>query len=119
MPELVALAGGRYPFAGPGDASAVTTWPVLPEAAPEVAVVMPCGFSLAQTRREIPALGAIPEWRALPALRAGRASIVDGNAYFNRPGPRIVESAEILAGLVQPEACAALVPPGAVEAIVG
>jgi iron complex transport system substrate-binding protein len=64
---------------------------------------MPCGFTIAQTERELDALTQRDEWRALSAVRAGRVSVVDGSAYFNRPGPRLVESAEILTGLVHPE----------------
>jgi len=103
MPELVELAGGSYPFAAAGAPSATSTWGALVEAHPEVVVLMPCGFTIAQTRRELARLVERPEWQVLPAVRAGRASIADGSAYFNRPGPRIVESVEILAALVHPE----------------
>ena len=117
IPELVALAGGAYPFVAAGAASPACAWDALTAAAPEVAVVMPCGFDLAQTRRELATLAARPEWHTLPAVRAGRAYAVDGNAYFNRPGPRLVESAEILAGLVHPDLGRDLVPAGAAEPI--
>ncbi len=76
---------------------------------------MPCGFPIAQTRRELDRLRARPEWNALRAVRAGRASVVDGNAFFNRPGPRLVESAEILATILHPEACADLIVAGGAE----
>ena len=78
---------------------------------------MPCGFKLEQTRRELPQLTARPEWQALPAVRNGRVYSVDGNAYLNRPGPRIVDSAELLAGLIQPGHCASLIPPGSWELV--
>ncbi|HEY2389238.1 MAG TPA: cobalamin-binding protein [Candidatus Binatia bacterium] len=104
IPEMIEIAGGAYPFAAAGAHSTTTSWPALVAAAPEVVVLMPCGFTIAQTRRELPTLLARPEWRALPAVRAGRASVVDGNAYFNRPGPRLVDSTELLARLVQPAA---------------
>jgi iron complex transport system substrate-binding protein len=78
---------------------------------------MPCGFPIAQTRRELEGLRGRPEWRALQAVGAGRASMVDGNAYFNRPGPRLVESAEILASLLHPSACGARLIAGAAERI--
>ena len=103
IPELVAVAGGRYPFAVAGRASARAEWSELVRQQPDAVVLMPCGFPLAQTRRELDRLRARPEWRALAAVRAGGASMVDGNAYFNRPGPRLVESAEILAALLHPE----------------
>jgi iron complex transport system substrate-binding protein len=118
MPELVELAGGSYPFASAGAASGVTSWQELVAAGPDLLVVMPCGFGLAQTRRELPRLTARPEWRDLRAVRAGRVFVADGNAYFNRPGPRLVESAAILAALIDP-ARGVVVPPGAVESIPG
>jgi iron complex transport system substrate-binding protein len=105
IPELVATAGGAYPFAVAGAPSAATSWQALRAAAPEVLVLVPCGFTIPQTERELVALTEREEWRALPAVRDGRVSMVDGSAYFNRPGPRLVESAEILAGLVHPEIC--------------
>jgi iron complex transport system substrate-binding protein len=104
-PELVAVAGGRYPFAAPGAQSVVRAWADLVAADPDVVVLMPCGFPIAQTRRELDRVMALPELPSLRAVRAGRAYVVDGNAYFNRPGPRLVESAEILAALLHPEAC--------------
>ncbi len=114
IPELVAIAGGVYPFAVAGALSATTSWQALRAAEPEVLVLMPCGFTIAQTQRELAALTEREEWRALPAVRAGRVSVVDGSAYFNRPGPRLVESAEILAALVHPEIFGAPFPPEAV-----
>jgi iron complex transport system substrate-binding protein len=117
IPDLVAIAGGSYPFAEPGEPSRPITFEALGEAAPEVIVVMPCGFTIGRTRRELAALRARAEWRALAAVRAGRASVADGNAYLNRPGPRVVESAEILAGLIHPETCGDRIPRDAAERI--
>ena len=117
VPELVDLAGGAYPFATPGEMSRVTGWDTLAAAAPHVAVLMPCGFKIEQTRRELATFTAHPQWQALPAVRAGRAAVVDGNAYFNRPGPRLVESAAILARVIHPDAHVAGVPSGAFEAV--
>ena len=113
VPELVAIAGGAYPFAEPGAASAATSWQAIADARPEVVALMPCGFGIAQTERELPDLVARPEWRALAAVETGRAWVVDGNAYLNRPGPRLVESAEILAALIHPEAHLGRLPRGA------
>ncbi len=115
VPELIELAGGSGELAAAGEHSRTITWEELVAYGPEVIVLMPCGFRLEQTRREIPSLTARPEWRALPAVRNRRVYSVDGNAYFNRPGPRIADSAEILAGLVQPGHFATLVPPGSYE----
>ncbi len=61
---------------------------------------MPCGFDINRSRREMPALTSRPEWPQLSAVKNGRVFITDGNQYFNRPGPRVVESAEILAELL-------------------
>lgn len=116
-PELVALGGGSYDLVAAGALSAAITWEDLCAAEPDVVIVMPCGFPLAQTRRELPALTARPEWQQLPAVRNGRAYAVDGNAYLNRPGPRIIDSAELLAGLIQPGFCASLMPADAWERI--
>jgi iron complex transport system substrate-binding protein len=116
MPELVAAAGGAYPFAPPGAPSRVIEWDAIAAAEPEVVALIPCGFTLAQTERELPAWTAQREWRTLAAVRAGRAAVVDGNAYCNRPGPRLVESAEILAALLHPDA-GICIPPDAVRAL--
>ena len=117
VPELIALGGGVYDLVAPGQHSPALGWEALVAAAPDVVIVMPCGFGLEQTRRELPRLTARPQWQALPAVRNRRAYSVDGNAYLNRPGPRIVDSAELLAGLIQPDLCAALIPPGSWELI--
>ena len=93
------------------------SWEALVAAAPDVVILMPCGFTLEQTRRELPGLTARPQWRALPAVRNRRVYTVDGNAYLNRPGPRIIDSAELLAGLIQPGLCAGLIPTGSWEAV--
>ncbi len=101
MPELVAMAGGESLF---GTAGAHSPWldpDALVAAAPDVVLVVPCGFGIARTRAELAALADRPWWRALQ----GRICIADGNRYFNRPGPRLVESLEILAEILHPELC--------------
>ena len=103
-PELVEMAGGANRFGEAGKHSPWMTWEQLVAADPEVIVVMPCGFDLARTRREMPALTGRPQWPRLRAARAGRVFLTDGNQYFNRPGPRLVESLEILAEVLHPEA---------------
>lgn len=104
MPELVALAGGRAAFGETGRASTWTTWEALRDADPDVLVVLPCGFDLTRTRAELGPLVAQPGFETLRALRNGRAVLVDGNQYMNRPGPRLVESLEILCEVIHPEA---------------
>ncbi|HSP95796.1 MAG TPA: cobalamin-binding protein [Candidatus Dormibacteraeota bacterium] len=110
VPELVALGGGSDPITAAGGQSAAITWDALVASAPDVVIVAPCGFALSQTRAELSLLIARPEWQALPAVRNGRAYMIDGNAYLNRPGPRLVDSAELVAGLIQPGFCASLMP---------
>jgi iron complex transport system substrate-binding protein len=102
-PELIDLAGGREVLARPGERSRRCDWAEIARGAPEVIIVAPCGFPLDRTARELPALVARAEWRTLPAVRAGRVMLADGNSYFSRPGPRLLESLAIAAHAVDPE----------------
>jgi iron complex transport system substrate-binding protein len=103
MPELVAMAGGRNVMGEPGMHSPWITFEDLCAKDPEVIVIAPCGFKLGRTLAELPALVGRPEWPALKAVRERRVFVADGNQYFNRPGPRIAESLEILAEMIHPE----------------
>jgi iron complex transport system substrate-binding protein len=106
LPELVALAGGRPGLGTAHSDSQRIPWDDVIAFAPEVIVVTPCGFDLRQTVEE--ARQVLPSrtgWSALPAVRQGRVYAVDGNAYFSRPGPRIVDSLELLAELIHPDLC--------------
>jgi iron complex transport system substrate-binding protein len=103
MPELVALAGGTNVFGEIGRHSPWLEWQALRAADPDVIVVLPCGFDLARTRSEMAPLAAQPGFGELRAVRSGRIYLTDGNQYFNRPGPRLVESLEILAEILHPE----------------
>src|SRR5262249_47254367 len=80
------------------------TWQQLCDSDPDVIVAMPCGLDLDRTHRELGALMHKPEWPRLRAVNSGRVAVTDGNQYFNRPGPRLVESLEILAEILHPEA---------------
>ena len=102
MPELVALAGGVNLFGEAGRHSPTMRWDDLVASDPDVIVVLPCGFDLERTAREALSLRERPEWTALRAARAGDVFIADGHLFFNRPGPRLVESLEILAEILHP-----------------
>jgi len=117
VPELVELGGGTYELVASGAHSPTLRWDDLVAYAPDVVIIMPCGFKLEQTRRELARLTQRPEWPQLPAVRNQRVYAVDGNAYLNRPGPRIVDSAELLAGLIQPAIFATKVPAGSCERV--
>lgn len=103
VPEMVAWAGGKNLFGMAGEHSPWMTWEQLCQADPQVIVVMPCGYDMAETRKNMPFLTEKPEWPGLRAVRKGRVFLADGNQYFNRPGPRLVESLEILAELFHPD----------------
>ena len=111
-PELVALAGGE-PVLGSAHEARVLTWDEIAAADPDAVIVAPCGFDLAATHRALAELGDNPAWRSLRALRQGRAYAVDGNAYVNRPGPRLVDTAEIFAALLHGVGSDAARAPGA------
>lgn len=103
IPELVELAGGRNLFGQVGEHSPYLDWDALLSADPDVVIVMPCGFDLARTRQELEqAIATQPNWKKLRAVQKNRLFITDGNAYFNRPGPRLVDSVEILAEILHP-----------------
>jgi iron complex transport system substrate-binding protein len=104
MPELIAAAGGRELLGRRGAPSHWITFEELTGADPEVLLLHPCGFTIERALDELPPLVAQPGWDELLAVRAGRVYILDGHRYFNRPGPRLVESAEILAEVLHPRA---------------
>jgi iron complex transport system substrate-binding protein len=102
MPELVELAGGRPVLGAPGGPAPRIDWADLVAADPDIIVVMPCGFGLERTRADLPVLAAQPGWADLEAVRTGRVYLADGNQYFNRPGPRLLDSLEILGEIIHP-----------------
>lgn len=100
--ELVALAGAEPLIGAPRGASLRFGWEDLAAADPDTIIIAPCGFDLPRTREDAALLARNARWRALRAVRSGRVAVVDGNQYINRPGPRVVESAEIIAEIVHP-----------------
>jgi iron complex transport system substrate-binding protein len=99
-PELVASAGGESLFGQAGEHSPWLTWEELRAADPDVLVLAPCGCPLERTLQDVPLLQQQPAWADLRAVRTGRVYAIDGNAYLNRSGPRLVESAELLARVI-------------------
>jgi iron complex transport system substrate-binding protein len=102
MPELVEMAGGVNLFGEAGKHSPWMTWEDLKAADPDVIVVLPCGYDMAKTLSELPPLTSRPDWASLRAVQENQVYVTDGNQYFNRPGPRLVESLEILAEIFHP-----------------
>ena len=103
VPELVSLAGGTNVVGQVGKHAPGLTLAELQSLDPDFIIALPCGFDLNTTRREMATLVKNPDFRALRAVCEGRLYITDGNQYFNRPGPRLVESLEILAEILHPE----------------
>jgi iron complex transport system substrate-binding protein len=103
IPGMVDLAGGRYGMAERGERSRPREWADLRSYDPEVLVVAPCGFGLEQTAENRTDLTDREGWADLTAVREGRVYAVDGHHYVNRPGPRLVDTLEFLAGVVHPE----------------
>ncbi|MEO1144164.1 MAG: cobalamin-binding protein [Cyanobacteria bacterium J06638_22] len=103
VPELVEMAGGVSCFGTAGEHSPWLNWDDLRAADPDVLVLMPCGFDLERTLQESKTLVQHPAWPTLKAVKTGHVYVTDGNQYFNRPGPRLVDSLEILTEILQPE----------------
>ena len=103
MPELIEMAGGQNLFGVAGEHSPWITWDELMGADPDVVLVAPCGFDIDRTREDVAVVEDRPEWRDLRAVREGSVYLADGHQYFNRPGPRLVESLEIIAEILHPE----------------
>jgi len=104
MPELIEIAGGHNLFGAAGKHSDWMQWQEVVAADPEVIVVAPCGYGLERCLQELPLLEAKPGWARLDAVKNGRIYFADGNAYFNRPGPRLADSAELLAQMLHTQA---------------
>lgn len=103
MPELATAAGGRPVIVEDAHRFATVDWPDVAAADPEHVVILPCGFDLQRSLQELEDAEVAAGMRRIPAVREGRCTVVDGNAYFNRPGPRLADSAELLAGILHPE----------------
>ena len=102
VPELVDVAGGHNLLGEAGKHSPWLDWEKLAACDADVIAIMPCGFDIARTRMELPPLTDDPRWQKLRAICEGRVYLTDGNQFFNRPGPRLVESTRILAEIAAP-----------------
>jgi iron complex transport system substrate-binding protein len=102
VPEVVELAGGEDVLGRVGEPSAKIEWRSVVEAKPDALLLMPCGFDLRRTVREATPLRQLEGWNDLPAVKAGNVYALNGNAYFSRPGPRLVDGLEILARILHP-----------------
>ena len=115
VPEMVQLAGGQDGLASAGEPSARVEWEKVLAFAPEVIVLMPCGFKVERAKEESASLHERSGWTEVPAVRNGQVFAVDGQAYFNRPGPRLIDGLEILAQIIHPELFPWSAPPQAVQ----
>ena len=115
-PELLTVAGGT---GGPWDEAGVPSrtleWEAVRAFAPQMIILIACGFDAYRALDEAWPLSDLPGWYDLPAVRDGECYAADGNAYFNRPGPRLAESAEILATILRPEVFTEMLPPYSVQ----
>jgi len=102
MPELISMAGGVNLFGEAGKHSPWMTWDELVAKDPDIIFVSPCGFDIQRTVEEMHILSDKSEWKNLKSVRQNRVFVADGNQYFNRPGPRLAESLEILAEIIHP-----------------
>ena len=103
IPEMINYAGGINGLSETGYPSRKVKWDEILEFAPNKIIVMPCGFNINDTLDELDTVLSSNVWHRLPASRKGEVYLVDANSYFSRPGPRIVEGLEILAGILHPD----------------
>lgn len=106
VPEMVALAGGHDVLGRKGEPSVKIAWHQVVDAKPDVILLMPCGFDARRAVKESAPLRSREGWNELPAVKTGNVYALNGNAYFSRPGPRLVNGLEILARIIHPESVA-------------
>jgi len=102
MPEMIELAGGIPEGSRAGEKAPTQNREFLESLQPDVILIKPCGYSLEQALNERQQLPKVLPWNDWPAVARGQVYVADGSAYFNRPGPRLLESLEILAACIQP-----------------
>ena len=102
VPEMVQLAGGQDVLAQPGSPSRVVTWDEVLAAAPDILLVMPCGFSVERTQTELSQLLQQPDQWRLSRNLAQHTFLVDASSFFSRPGPRLIDGIELLTAILHP-----------------
>ena len=112
VPEQVRRAGGWELLGAAGDRSVQTSWHAVSEVDPEMLLLMPCGFHLAETQAEWARTPRPPGYEELTAVRRGQVFALDGSAYFSRPGPRVIDGIELLAEIFDPDAFRDIAPFG-------
>jgi iron complex transport system substrate-binding protein len=117
VPEMVELAGGHDVLGQKGEPSEKIDWHKVVEIAPDVMVLMPCGFDIQRTAKEVTILEQLDGWHGLPAVKAGKVFAVNGHAFFSRPGPRLIDGLELLAHIIHPETFPMQVSPDHVQKI--
>ena len=108
VPRMVEIAGGKDGIGSPGEPSRRIGLEEISQFQPDKIILMPCGFDIERTFKEMGTLNNRDEWRALDAVKSKEVYVVNANAYFSKPGPRIVVGLEILAKIIDPEAFANL-----------
>lgn len=102
IPELVQIAGGNPLAASAGEHSPYLEWTEVQRLDPDIITISPCGYSIAQTMNEISTLTSLDRWNDLRAVKNKQVFVLDGDQYFNRPGPRLVDSTHILGEIIHP-----------------
>lgn len=110
IPEMVGIAGGECRLGKTGEPSFRVSWDEISDFAPQVVVLMPCGFNIERILREVDVLTSNEYWYRIPAVKKGHVYLADANSYFSRPGPRVVDGLEILARILHPETCTYEIP---------
>jgi iron complex transport system substrate-binding protein len=119
VPDMVARAGGEDVSGKIGEPGFRGDWEAISRAQPEIVVVTPCGYHLAEAAREFRSIKFPPVWSNLPAVHDRRVYAVDASSYFSRPGPRLAAGVEILASIIHPDRSPATPPHDAIERLDG
>jgi iron complex transport system substrate-binding protein len=117
VPEMIEIAGAEDALGRRGEPSEKVDWQSIRESAPEIIVLMPCGFDVPRTLQEAGVLERLEGWHDLPAVKAGKVFAVNGHAFFSRPGPRLVDGLEILAHIIHPKIFPTQPPPDVLQRI--